>query len=301
VTTNVLERIPELACPLCRGDLEAGEGLRCVACGASFPVTEGIPEMLGEAQRDLAEEIAVQDRVAIEYESKRYRDPYAKRYHDWWTGQMLARVKTDGRILDNGCGVGLLHERLPAERIVGLDISREMLRHAAEHYDQLVLGDSQALPFRGGSFDVVFCRSLLHHVPEPARVTAEIRRVLRPGGETVLVDTNTSVLSALPRWLARRGEHFSEDHKNLSRRVIERLLAPHFVVDDVFYFGYIAYPLLGFPDLVRVFRYVPFKPTAARALMAVDAVLSHVPLARTQSWGILVKATARPEMQGHAA
>jgi ubiquinone/menaquinone biosynthesis C-methylase UbiE len=206
---------------------------------------------------------------------------------------MLAGIPTDGRILDNGCGVGLLHERIPRRRIVGLDISAEMLRRAADHYDQLILGNSQELPFRSGSFDVAFCRSLLHHLPEPERAVDEMRRVLCPGGRLVVADTNTSLLSALPRRLAYRGERFSDEHQNLSRRRLETLLRPRFTVDDVQYFGYVAYPLIGFPDLVRAFRYFVPKPFWSAALMSVDRLLANVPFVRTQSWGIIVKATRR--------
>ena len=247
-----------------------------------------IPERIPEAG-----EIAVQNRVAREYDGKRYREPYAKRYHYWWTDEMLARVGKDGRILDNGCGIGLLFDRVSPERIVGLDISGEMLKYAARKSDRLILGNSRELPLKDNSFDVVFCRSLLHHLSEPESAVGEMFRVLRRGGEIVLVETNTSLLSFLPRLIARRGERFSGVHKNLSRRSIERLLEPYFEIEDVAYFGYFAYPLLGFPDIFGIFKYAPFKTVAEPALMAIDNILSRLPGIRTQSWGILIKAVRR--------
>lgn len=84
-------------------------------------------------------------------------------------------------------------------------------------------------------------------------------------------------------------------HANLSRRTLVSLLEPCFVVDDVLYFGYIAYPLLGFPDVVNLFRFVPFKSIAVPILMGLDAILSRIPLVRTQSWGIILKGTALAE------
>ena len=42
--------------------------------------------------------------------------------------------------------------------------------------------DGRRLPFRDGTFDAVISNSLLHHLPEPGAVLAEMRRVLRPGG-----------------------------------------------------------------------------------------------------------------------
>ena len=271
--------------------------MRCMECGTDFEVRGGVPHMLSGDMKAFAEEIAVQDRVAGEYELKRYKDPYAKRYHDWWTDQMLSRVRTDGRILDNGCGTGLLLDKVAADRVVELDISSEMLKLASRGSDQLILGNSQELPLKGGSFDVVFCRSLLHHLPEPERAIREMDRVLRPGGEAVFVDTNSSLISTLPRIVANRGEHFSEEHKNLNRRMIEALMKPYFDVDDVMYFGYAAYPLLGFPDILPLFKFVPFKRVAEPMLMLIDGILSKLPLVRTQSWGILVKGTKYSDSQ----
>ena len=165
---SILERIPELACTVCRGDLiETDGGLDCRACAAHYDVCDGIPRMLRDHLIGLAEEIAVEDRVAVDYEAKRYQDRYAFKYHGWWTDQMLSAVRTDGRILDNGCGIGLLYDKLPPRRVVGLDISSEMLRCAAARSDQLILGNSQELPLKDNSFDVAFCRSLLHHLPRP--------------------------------------------------------------------------------------------------------------------------------------
>jgi ubiquinone/menaquinone biosynthesis C-methylase UbiE len=293
---NVLECIPELACPTCGGELKQNTSLECLECHNVFEIISDIPQMLTGDMKVFAEEIAVEDRVAIEYEQKRYETPYSKRYHDWWTDLMLERIPLDGRILDNGCGTGLLFERIPARQLVALDISSAMLSYASRRGEQLILGNSQQLPLKDSSFDAIFCRSLLHHLPEPEIAIKEMHRVLRPGGRVVAVDTNTSILSALPRMIANRGEHFSEDHKNLSRKVLEKLFSPYFEIEKVRYFGYIAYPLLGFPDLVGLFKYVPLKSVAEPILMGIDKILAAIPLIRTQSWGILIEAVKRDQV-----
>ena len=289
---GVLDRIPELACPACKGDLvETGAAVHCPTCDVRYDVRGGIPQMLSGEANQLAEEVAVQDRAAVEYEARRYENPYAARYHAWWTEQMLSCVRTDGRMLDNGCGVGVLFERLGPERVVGLDMSGEMLRRASTRSDRLVLGNSQDMPLKSASFDVVFCRSLLHHLPQPQLCVREMHRVLRDGGQIVLVDTNTSLLSALPRRIAYGGRRFAGAHRNMNRRSLEGLLRPYFSVDRVSYFGYFAYPLVGFPDLLGIFRYFPLKSFTTSALMRLDRGISRVPLLRTQSWAILIKGT----------
>jgi hypothetical protein len=64
-------------------------------------------------------------------------------------------------------------------------------------------------------------------------------------------------------------------------------------VDRVEYFGYVAYPMVAFPDQINVFRFFPLKNLAYGALMGLDAILSHIPLVRTQSWAILITASRR--------
>src|SRR4029078_12134027 len=51
-----------------------------------------------------------------------------------------------------------------------------------------IQGDSERLPFAGGSFDVVTCAHSFHHYSHQGRAVAEMRRVLRPGGRLMLVD-----------------------------------------------------------------------------------------------------------------
>ncbi len=284
--------LSELVCPECLGELEENAGFTCRSCHARYDVdSENIPSLCDQTSRKLAEEIAVQDRVAIEYEMKRYKDVYSKRYHDWWTQQMIADLDLTGRILDNGCGTGLLSEFAPQENLVGIDISTVMLKMAKNRgYSNLVRGNSMALPFRQNSFDSVVCRSLLHHLPDRVKAVVEISRVLKPSGTAVFSDTNKSVLSSLPRKMANRGEHFSEDHANLGCKDITGLLAEKFSITRIQYFGYVAYPLIAFPDLFNFFCYFPMKNICYPLLIELDSFLSKTPLLKTQSWGIIVSA-----------
>lgn len=108
----------------------------------------------------------------------------------------LSQVR--GRLLDIGCGTGLflaevLH-RHPGLEVVGLDLSQAMLDHAAQRCRDwpqrawVVRGDSQRLPFQDDSFDVVTCSHSFHHYPDQRRVVGEMHRVLRPGGQLLLID-----------------------------------------------------------------------------------------------------------------
>lgn len=237
-------------------------------------------------------EIQTQELASGYYEEKRYREDHSRYYHDWWTAKLLSLVDVRGRVLDNGCGTGILFQALPDApcTLYGIDISKGMLTYARPRSRRLVLGDSQNLPFRSASFDLVVGRSLLHHLPDPGRGIREIARILKPGGQVAVVDTNASLLSALPRGLARRSDHFSDDHKNMSARGLADMIREFFTVDAVYHFGYLAYPL-GFPDILDIARFIPRPLAVTKMLTKLDALISTIPLLRTQSWGVMIKGT----------
>lgn len=93
-----------------------------------------------------------------------------------------------GRLLDIGCGGGLLAPHVQGYEHVGVDLVGSALRIARRHGVEPVRADAAALPFADGSFDVVAAGEILEHVEAPERLVAEACRVLAPGG-TVVVDT----------------------------------------------------------------------------------------------------------------
>lgn len=106
-----------------------------------------------------------------------------------------AGVPVAGRVLDAGCGGGGMPLSLAdhADRVVGIDpidrfsqagvrLGRERdLRHL--HFVQ---ADGMALPFAGGTFDLVLSHAVIEHVADAPRYLAECRRVLAPGGHIFL-------------------------------------------------------------------------------------------------------------------
>jgi SAM-dependent methyltransferase len=89
------------------------------------------------------------------------------------------------RLLDAGAGEGDYREYFFAQRYTGLDLG---IGDAAWDYSRLdVLGDLAALPFPEATFDAVLNIVTLEHVPDPARVVAELARVLAPGGRILIV------------------------------------------------------------------------------------------------------------------
>ncbi len=104
-------------------------------------------------------------------------------------------LRGDERALDAGAGTGALAFALAplVREVVAMDLVPEMLelgrRRAAEYPNvTFVEGDAAQLPFEAGAFDLSAALSLLHHVPRPEVVVAELTRVTRLGGTVLVVD-----------------------------------------------------------------------------------------------------------------
>lgn len=103
----------------------------------------------------------------------------------------------DLTVLDVACGAAHATETIAAgvREVVGIDLTRELLelgraRLAAAGVRNVLLqeGDAAALPFVDESFDLVYCRSSLHHFADPALAVSEMLRVCRHTGRVVLLD-----------------------------------------------------------------------------------------------------------------
>jgi SAM-dependent methyltransferase len=100
--------------------------------------------------------------------------------------------------LDSGCGTGALAIALAplVGEVVGTDTNTDYLeaaRAVAPENVRFVEGDSTALPFDYGSFDIAGCLRILHHVHRPELAVSELARVTRPGGRMLVVDQLGSV------------------------------------------------------------------------------------------------------------
>ena len=116
----------------------------------------------------------------------------------WVLETAALHVGSSARVLDVGCGNGAYLTELRAQGLdaVGCDLSLGMLAAAAPH-ELLVNADVTALPFPSSAFDVVLAPHMLYHVDDRQAATAELRRVLRPGGRCVVVTNGRDHMKAL--------------------------------------------------------------------------------------------------------
>jgi phosphatidylethanolamine/phosphatidyl-N-methylethanolamine N-methyltransferase len=115
------------------------------------------------------------------------------------------------RVLEVGVGTGLALPRYRGDkRVVGIDLSREMLEKAAERVREERLGhviglaemDAEHMAFADGSFDIAVAMFTASVVPNAKTLFAEMSRVVRPGGHLLFV--NHFAAEDGPRWWVER-------------------------------------------------------------------------------------------------
>jgi 2-polyprenyl-6-hydroxyphenyl methylase/3-demethylubiquinone-9 3-methyltransferase len=133
---------------------------------------------------------------------------FASRALEWWdpkgafrtlhdindlrVGYVDERARLEGRrVLDVGCGGGIMAEAMALRRatVLGIDLAAENLDAAREHaaanavpVEYRSVDVEELARERPGGFDVVTCLEMLEHVPEPQRVVAACAALLAPGG-----------------------------------------------------------------------------------------------------------------------
>ena len=126
-----------------------------------------------------------------------------RREYGPWMSEELGYEFTGGLdVLDVGCGQGidLFQYAQAGAHATGIDLTPRHAELASAHLAAMGLeavvvnGDAEHLPFEDDSFDRVSSNGVLHHTPDMPAALAEIRRVLRPGGEARIIVYNKSSL-----------------------------------------------------------------------------------------------------------
>lgn len=178
-------------------------------------------------------------------------DKMAKRYDaqmGFWERVLFGRsrewatAKAKGRVLELAVGTGLNLPHYPSDvRVLGIDLSEGMLAIARKRVAELGLGgrvelragDVQALDLPDASVDTVVSTFTFCTIPDPGAAAREALRVLRPGGQFVLVEHGPSSR----KWI-RAGMHaverltvrFGADH--LTRDPVPYLTEAGFAIDE---------------------------------------------------------------------
>jgi SAM-dependent methyltransferase len=100
--------------------------------------------------------------------------------------------RLQGRVLENGCGVGMYVEHLSplAGEVIGLEYDFERAREARERSGEITNAAGEKLPFSPGCFDLILSHEVLEHVQDDRQAVQEMVRVLRSGGRMVIFVPN---------------------------------------------------------------------------------------------------------------
>lgn len=131
-----------------------------------------------------------------------------------WMSEVLNYSDAAGlRVLDVGCGQGIdvAQYALAGARAFGVDLTPRHVDLARQHVRGLGVdadiqeGDAEGLPYESESFDRVSSNGVLHHTPDMPAALREIRRVLRPGGDGLVIVYNKLSLHYLVHEVLGRG------------------------------------------------------------------------------------------------
>ncbi|MBH0161046.1 class I SAM-dependent methyltransferase [Fictibacillus sp. 26RED30] len=101
-------------------------------------------------------------------------------------------------VLDVGCGTGrlLLRGAEEANRLVGVDLSSEMVKASIQQFfyhelsgkSEFIVADAENLPFSDHSFDLALSTCVMFLLPDPAKGISEVHRVLKDDGQIVMLN-----------------------------------------------------------------------------------------------------------------
>ena len=127
--------------------------------------------------------------VTAEMYDERYAQEQKRKYKKALENVYLTRKI----VLDVGCGSGLFFKEVAAQAgmVIGVDVSRKLLRKAKEQGNAfsnvaVLQADADHLPFRDELFGAVFAFTVLQNVPKPAETLNELKRVVKKDDKVVV-------------------------------------------------------------------------------------------------------------------
>jgi SAM-dependent methyltransferase len=186
-----------------------------------------------------------------------------------------AGKRVRGRVLENGCGVGMYVEKLTsyAGTVIGLEYDFERTVEAHQNSPHILNAAGEGLPFPSGSFDLILSHEVIEHVQDDAAAVREMVRALKPGGRAVIFCPNRGYpfethgiywrgkykFGNIPfvNWLPRRWRDQLAPHVEVyTRRDLQRLFAclPVRVIEQSIIFGAYDNIIARFGSFGRVLR-----------------------------------------------
>jgi SAM-dependent methyltransferase len=172
-------------CPDCKAPLV---DLRCSPCAHQFALSMGFPVLLSNDVRfkSSRELVDTYDSIYAQHSNvweNQGRTPEFIQYFSGLLGQFPAR-----RMLEVGCGEGVLLAAIAADEKHGTELSVKALKKTVEKAQaRLAIAIGERLPYRDGYFDLIASVGVMEHFLDDHAASGEICRVLEDGGHYVVL------------------------------------------------------------------------------------------------------------------
>ncbi|MDI6785718.1 MAG: methyltransferase domain-containing protein [bacterium] len=180
--------------------------LRCPSCNYDFLIREGVVILGLRNNLEIKEKLAeMEGEYKWVYENHNQEEhlEYLRNYAPIMNKGIrdIMKQRKGALLLDLGagcCETSWMFTKYGAE-VVSIDIMPEFIRCGGafidqNHYFERLVGDVEILPFANDSFDIVFCKEILHHVSDFKAVISEINRILKPKGICVIWEPVKGIL-----------------------------------------------------------------------------------------------------------
>jgi len=211
------------------------------------------------------------DNIAQEYNDQYYGKGDIRAIHSFLIRKQRVleiynkEIKKKAKILDIGCGPGIIIEELLSKNaeIYGIDISKEMINLAKKKFPNVnfSVGDAENIKFPNNTFDVVISMGLIEYLKNDIKAITESIRVLKKDGILILTVPNQK---SIHRIISRFGKRLLNkktklDHKEYSMRFIKKIAKfNNSVVEDYSYYNFRIFPIdILFKNLsVKISRFL---------------------------------------------
>ncbi len=210
-----------LNCPKCLGNLDLdkkivdneqiiGGTLSCNNCQLSFIIHEGVPVfgVKSSDKEDRFEEIIGENEWVYNINDIRVHVDFAKESSE--DGELIIKkvnqilqckeIHDKIKVLDLGSGWGCFQSWQFAKQnhdVVAVDLCPEFIlssdRIVKDCYFERIIADCTILPFKDETFDIIFCKELIHHLDNPQDLLNEVYRLCSSGGVIIILEPCTSI------------------------------------------------------------------------------------------------------------
>lgn len=223
-------------------------------------------------------------------------------YQNYWNNILLEGVSKDcnSLVLDCGCGIGRMLNFLchRYNYVYGMDLSKDMLKVAYQDQEnikrgniKLVISDMQQIGLKNESFDIVICKSSLHHLPEINKTIKEIYRILKKGGTLVISEPcrDNIIWRKIGLIYVKLSRRFSSHHRIFDSKALKEIMTQNgFKIKKIQHFGFIAFPLCAIAHLFPLMKFVLFNLFFAKILIKIDEKVIKIPLIKKFYWHIII-------------